>query len=75
MSKTRKHQRPKGRSRGYLEHRWDDECPTPTKLRFDTREQAEKVLRYSHHGGRNLKPSRVYLCPCGSFHWASGMYH
>lgn len=47
------------------------DCPTPKKLAFDTEAQADYVLRYLHHAGRNHKPCRAYLCECGSWHWSS----
>ncbi len=40
-------------------------CPTPTKIPYGTRAQAEKVMLAT--AARGI-PMRVYRCPCGAYH-------
>ena len=43
-------------------------CPTPGKLAYETRAQADKVVNASLAMGLRM---RAYPCPCGAYHLTS----
>lgn len=46
-------------------------CPTPDKLAFSSRETAEFTMQSPQWARMPKRPTRVYLCSCGSFHMTS----